>query len=758
MKIRAERIAQDLENQQPNISEAVRCKNNLAKSFRADLEGLRAIAIISIMAFHFFPSSMPGGYVGVEIFFVLSGYFGTSTLHKHLHTDSFRFLEYYWARFMRLAPTVAVCLILTLFGGYCLKTQDDFRDLGGMTAASATFSANLHLLTKSSGGYWDKSSASNPLLHMWYLGVHEQFYLLWPRALLCLVDGEGNVQTWWLVTLIFGCWILNMSLAYDIVSVGTQDMAYYFPFARFWELIIGASVALLSPSTDYNIKYSRCTREVMAIVGVSSILLTLTLVDKSFPYPGWLAVLPCIGTALLIAAGDSTFIGQVTSSRVLHTIANISFPLYVLHWPAKVYSDALSPLVKPGLKSWYTCGVICVTIIISMGIHRTVEKPFRKSKNPFIKLLLFSTVLILFLYGLFIFNGNVDSLVESRINAAKQADSAFSTLSHRVSIIEGNRRGADNQTLSSDNGNILADCIKKVTLALVSKASRAWAPPPGDAPRYILNKQSKNTTLVLGDSHANALYSRFRFLYNSGYGHKMNSVAYVTNEGCPVLPGTVQDFYVGADNKPKLKLCKASVRAHQWSMIKALPNVDTVVLKSYWESELIKASFKSNGGKIWPRSRQDLNNLSPNTVKILEKWKDAIREVVNMKKKVYVIQHYPASRRSQLVEKGHWNPANMIVAGVLVGDYRPQAIATYNEQEAYILKPLYDSAVEAGAILVDPTDTLCKNGLCPVIDPDGHPAFKDGHHYCPAYMARYGQFLDKLVGVSNGPNATKYCI
>lgn len=291
--------------------------------YRADIDGLLAIAVLIVVAFHAFPSLLPGGFVGVDIFFVISGYLIGSIILSQLDRGSFSFGDFYARRIKRIFPALLLVLIFCYGVGWFNLIDTEYKELGIQIAAGAAFVANLALWHEA--GYFDAVAETKPLLHLWSLGVEEQFYLFWPLVLW----GCRKIRINPLVAIVgvgVGSFVLNMA------TVGRDPTAdFYSPFTRFWELMIGCGLAywhVVSPRGSVR-RASAC-----GAVGFALIVAAVVLLRGQDRFPGWEALLPTVGAFLIIAGGTDGWLNRrVLRARPLVWIGLISFPLYLWHWP-----------------------------------------------------------------------------------------------------------------------------------------------------------------------------------------------------------------------------------------------------------------------------------------------------------------------------------------------------------------------------------------------------------------------------------------
>jgi peptidoglycan/LPS O-acetylase OafA/YrhL len=210
--------------------------------YRPDVDGLRAIAIVLVIAFHAFPAVMSGGFVGVDVFFVISGYLISNYIVGGLRRDSFSFLTFYARRIKRIVPALSTIMLAVLAFGWFVLVRNEFNQLCVHIAASASFVSNLVFWQEA--GYFDTAAETKPLLHLWSLGVEEQFYLIWPATLWCFWKFRFDLRMG-IITLIAVSFLANISLVHTHPAA-----AFYLPTTRLWEPAIGAMIGLLPPAHD----------------------------------------------------------------------------------------------------------------------------------------------------------------------------------------------------------------------------------------------------------------------------------------------------------------------------------------------------------------------------------------------------------------------------------------------------------------------------------------------------------------------------
>ncbi|HEX5311190.1 acyltransferase family protein [Aquabacterium sp.] len=340
--------------------------------YRPDIDGLRAIAVGAVLLFHAFPDALPGGFVGVDIFFVISGYLISSILIKETQQGRFSIVQFYIRRARRLFPALLTVLLATLIAGWLIMFPGEWRALGKHTAAGAAFVSNLALWQES--GYFDSSSDLKPLLHLWSLAVEEQFYLLWP--MLVFLVGRRSIQAlgWSTIAL------LALSLAVSSwLTTHNATAAFYAPVTRFWELLTGSALAIMQMRKPAMWTALRApSRHVMSLAGIAALIGSIALFSSGMGFPGYIAAIPVVGSALLIAAGKDAVINKwVLSQRWIVGIGLISYPLYLWHWPILVMNRLWSD-GKPESPATLAT-LLLAAMLLAWLTYRYVESPLRDS-------------------------------------------------------------------------------------------------------------------------------------------------------------------------------------------------------------------------------------------------------------------------------------------------------------------------------------------------------------------------------------------
>ena len=346
--------------------------------YRPDIDGLRALAVLSVLGFHTAPDLLPGGFVGVDIFFVISGFLIGTILLENLMRGSFSFAEFYARRIRRIFPALIVVLVASHVLGWHALLADEYRELGKHIAAGAGFILNFVLWGES--GYFDQEAATKPLLHLWSLGIEEQFYLAWP--LLLWLGGRRVLVVMLLVAL--------ASFCINVVMAGQDPVgAFYSPQARFWELASGSLLAwfwLRRREAGANVGVGAdgwLTRSGKAgiranfLAWLAALLLAygLFFIDRDVLFVGAWALIPVAGAALVILAGPGAWLNRhVLSSGVAVWFGLISYPLYLWHWPLL----SLARVAEGGTPSLaIRLFAVALSILLAWLTYVLIERPIR---------------------------------------------------------------------------------------------------------------------------------------------------------------------------------------------------------------------------------------------------------------------------------------------------------------------------------------------------------------------------------------------
>lgn len=543
-------------------------------SYRADIDGLRAVAIISVLIFHLFPNWLPGGFIGVDIFFVISGYLISRILFKGLTNNTFSFFDFYARRVRRIFPAVILVVLVTSVLAYLLLTPYEYKSFVKDIPYAAFFLENYRLYT-TTGGYWDISTELKPLMHFWSLAVEEQYYIIYP--LLALILWKAKQQKSLLIgLLVVGLFSFLINL-YDAYHNPTR--AFFSLHCRFWELSIGgiyAAIELNYPSWK-NILYEKLVKKsfyrlwnvdnLFSLVGLSLIIVALIFLEEGKYYPGFRALLPTLGALILIISKDSYFNVKVLSNRAIVFIGLLSYPLYLWHWP--LISLMKNNLTGGGISFSYSIIILFLSFILAYLTYEFIERPIRTQRANF--KLVFTLVVSLIL-----------SVCALLVIESKSRDYRMQQLPKAVyDVKRENVRGSD------------SNC-KKVF---------------GSGYTVCRSIGSRPSILLMGDSHA-------YWLWNAIKDTKLNNLFVVANAGATVHEDAYRPKYAKHTKRTKIV----------WDEIRQNKDISTVILAGFWEQDasiLVSSRYKNSKGwelfvKHWHDTLRELERLNKNVIIVLD--------------------------------------------------------------------------------------------------------------------------------------------
>lgn len=359
--------------------------------YRADIDGLRAIAVLAVVIFHAFPSALRGGFIGVDIFFVISGFLISTIIYENVRNETFSFRDFYSRRIRRIFPALLVVITATFLFGFFILSPDEFSALGKLVAAGIGFVANLVLWSEA--GYFDAATETKPLLHLWSLGIEEQFYIIWPLLLIFAWKRKVSLL---IVTII----VLLTSFSFNIFNIKTDPVAtFYSPLTRIWELLFGSVLAWIlvfkkDAFVNFNFKINKqlsrykpfnnaeeknIFANILSILGIALFIIGFVEITKESFFPGYWALVPVVGAVMVIMAGPEAWINRkILSSKIAVWFGLISFPLYLWHWPILSYGRIYYDKVPPDGFRW---GAVLLSILLAWLTVKYIEKPFRYSKR-----------------------------------------------------------------------------------------------------------------------------------------------------------------------------------------------------------------------------------------------------------------------------------------------------------------------------------------------------------------------------------------
>jgi peptidoglycan/LPS O-acetylase OafA/YrhL len=660
--------------------------------YRSDIDGLRAIAVLSVLAFHAFPWWIGGGYVGVDVFFVISGYLISGIVIKELEESRFSIRSFYDRRVRRLLPALLTVLTVTLTASALLLYPKELQAFGHDLLLGSAFLANIGHLHEANG-YFSFKSDHKLLLHLWSLGVEEQFYLLWPPLLLL-------AYRWRRLGLIIGlATLLSLVFSGYWTALHPAD-AFYLPTTRFWELGLGALlayVALKNRSTKGELLgQGKALSQVASVVGVIFIGVAVGRFTPYLPIPGLYVLLPTLGAGLVLAAGTKAFANRwVLAHPLLVHIGKISYPLYLWHWPllAMIKVTASKP---PG--TFALAGALGAAVVAAELTYWLVEKPLRQRamSRQVVGCLLVGIVLSAmtgYVLQEGILRGRIDDEGVAQLEGAMQ---------------QKDYPGRQNYGKTEGFSGVEAG--------------------PAESPR---------TALFIGDSHVEQYWTRMEALATSGRATR--KARFITYSGCPDLPGLNQlDPRHACDRYLAYAFAQASS-----------PEVDTIVLSSHWEvyfqEGFEEAGHQNPVAAVADPTHNVLTWGSPATQGAFAALERQVLAWERSGKRVFIVLPNPTSDRLnpawQLPDRFAWNWQAS----------RPPARAAVVSRSAFVrgVAPVYERlrglAQRTQARLIDPLDALCEADACSAMSEDGQFRYRDADHLRREYVRASITYLDAAL-------------
>lgn len=529
--------------------------------YRPDIDGLRAVAILAVALFHADVPPFSGGFVGVDIFFVISGFLITSILWRDIHDGGFSVLSFYDRRICRILPALFAVVLVSTGLAVVLLTPSDLDGFGRSVVASALFASNILFWRES--GYFEAPADDKPLLHTWSLSVEEQFYIVWPVLLAVLVRIRSRRL---LPALILVGLLLSLGLAEWAVR-RLPDAAFYLAPTRAWELLLGALLALpLIPACR-----TRRVADLLAVLGIALIAYSVTAFDASTRFPGFAALAPCLGAALLIYSGTQadSRVARALSWRPIVFIGLVSYSFYLWHWPVLVFGRYYLNRDLAWHEAFLLLGIAFAAAVLSW---RYVERPFRTGVRPWRRLpvsipaavavILASAGAGLALHA----SEGLPGRVPSDVLAADAARDSVPPLTGRCHV-----EGPD---LPPEE-----DCIFGA---------------PGDPGTY--------SVVLWGDSHADHYAPAIAWIAEQ----RGLRVREITKSACPPLPGAQR-----IDSDGRWHQDCERFNAAAFDLIRRKPGMDLVILGARWALYAETTRFGAEGGASKYLATRTNPELSP---------------------------------------------------------------------------------------------------------------------------------------------------
>lgn len=671
------------------------------QKYRPDIDGLRAVAVFAVVGFHAFPHFLKGGFIGVDIFFVISGFLISNIILSSLERGRFSFAEFYGRRIRRIFPALSAVLITSFAFGWFILLADEYKQLGKHVAGSAGFISNFILWQES--GYFDNAGTTKPLLHLWSLGVEEQFYLAWPFLLWLAWKKRFNFLAT-TVAIVIVSFLLNIA-TYRSDAVGD----FYSPQTRFWELLTGSILAYSIQHKGWLSGNSRQllgilagkvnsvwhadqnttqTRTLQSVLGILIIGTGIFAISKEDNFPGYLATVPVAGAASIIAAGPHAWVNRAILSKPLIVwFGLISYPLYLWHWPLLSFANIVEG--ETPSHSVRIAAVLC-SIVLAWATYQAIEKPIRSGKHgkpAAISLLMLMTLIGSLGYGAYEKNGLPDRFFAEQHNKISEAINDWEW----------------------PNG------LKKIE---------------ADGVTLYGNSTQPANLLIVGDSHV--MQFSPKVAHASGQ-RQIPPILIMADIGCPVVPFVFDDAIH--------QHCRSFVEKFL-GLLKKSPDIKKIVIGGCWNCYFIDQTrtkrlkndpqnfyYQKDGDKVLFRG-QDGRRLA------LASLKELLTEL-SRGYSVYLLLDNP---------NGHFfNPRKMLKNRLDIGRNSEGNVMTLPQEQIDLNNELRMIALESGAQVIDQVSSLCPDYRCSRLDKDGRPIYKDENHLRSSFVRENGSPIDAAL-------------
>jgi len=654
-------------------------KHNAHPDYRPDIDGLRAVAILSVVAYHAFPSLLPGGFIGVDVFFVISGYLISTILFKSHEAGTFSYLDFYIRRARRIFPSLALVLAFSLAAGWWIFIPREFQPFGNQVAYGAGFTANILFIREA--GYWDSVAELKPLLHLWSLGVEEQYYLLWP-AMIALFWRRSHNFLLIVVPVFLASFVLNVAFLPSM-----PEAVFYSPLTRFWELMVGGLLAYLTlhqiPQVFWWLLRLPGGRvpNLLSWGGLVVLGLGFAWIDHTMRFPGWWALFPVVGAFLVILGGMNSWVSRYFLAHpVMVYVGLISYPLYLWHWPLLSFAKYVSPEPSEVIRLLLEGAAV----LLAMLTYHFVEIPIRTRMSS-ARAALCATVCVIFLGGAGIL------MQKEKISSFHNAPMVPSQVTMKIPEGEGVTTFPIGRHSYARQGNAHQDVI-------------LWA----------------------GDSNMLQYYPRVDYLLRRK--HPSRSALFFALPGCLPIPQVRKTTSDQCDDfgEEVIQLAQKD-------------EVSTVALMANWVmyfERVPRAEFHQDGQHWEITKNSEGHRLA---LLSLERMMVSLR---GKGKKVFLISNIPMGE--QLLPLYQLQRPIFTLDEFSLTRSGGILKTEFVKQHGETLASIRRVALAAGVRLIEPVQYLCDGEMCPAFTPQGDPIYFDISHMESAYVRNQVFYLDQI--------------
>ncbi|MBV7478179.1 acyltransferase family protein [Pseudomonas sp. PDM31] len=651
--------------------------------YRADIDGLRAVAVLAVVGFHAFPSLIRGGFVGVDVFFVISGFLISTIVFESLDRGVFSFSEFYARRIKRIFPALLLVLIACFTFGWYALLATEYKQLGKHIAAGASFMSNFALWSEA--GYFDNAAEVKPLLHLWSLGIEEQFYIIWPFLLWLAWKRKINF-------LLVAVLVSAVSFYLNLSGIKKDPIAtFYSPQTRFWELLCGSLLAWLTlykKETFTKLKFKVSTRlsviagrktpennerlfsNILSLLGVLLLSVGFWHINSETAFPGTWASAPVLGAVFIIAAGSNAWFNRlILSNKIFVWFGLISFPLYLWHWPILSFLRIIES-EEPSRMT--RIAAVLLSIALAWLTYRFAERPIRLGGNDRKKL--YGLALLMVACGTTGYITYAAGGFESRVSLRKTA--GFVELTKEYPHMPYRNEACDS----------LYPELKTLFFCLISKES-----PP--------------EVVILGDSHSNQYYKSL--------AHKLPNMSVMNLGTLRCLPFS-SATYASANN------CEPKVAAALKFAIET-PSIKTIYLAGYW------GALASGGFAIENENFRQPRPLTDNDARtFIEAGKKFLSEITKSGKEIIFINDTPDLNFNI---RSCFDSRPLTIKQKEVRETCGISRSEYSDRYKVYADMLSTLIARTPSIKVySPIDLFCDNQLCRATNTDGKPRYYNSDH------------------------------
>ncbi|XOV81462.1 MAG: acyltransferase family protein [bacterium] len=656
--------------------------------YRKDIDGLRAVAVLPVVFYHAGFATFSGGYVGVDVFFVISGFLITSIIFRDIQAQQFSYRQFYARRVRRLFPALFSVVLASCVAAHFLLLPEELRDFGQSVFSIVLFASNF--LFWSEAGYFAAAAELKPLLHTWSLAIEEQYYLLFPVFLLAIQQLRNPpylLCVWALLLLSFGVSLWSVSAA--------PDAAFYLLPSRMWELLLGSVLAMKMPVLRF-----QALAEVLAAAGLVLILYAVFAFDAGTPFPGAAAFVPCLGTVFILVAGAQyqCVVTRLLSVPALVFVGLISYSLYLWHWPLIVFT-------KHYLGTPLAPEIVVMVVVASLGLSvlswRFIEQPFRGAGA-----LMSTTGLFRGAVGvgaMLVVTGLVFDLsrgLPQRLPESIAGITATST--ERPLVNERCGQGLAHNSFSDPDCRLLSN---------------------GPEPSIV----------IWGDSHASVLLPAIR----QGLQRVGRNAVYTIANGCAPLLGVERTIQRRGDSAQYVSCLDHNHAVFE--RLTASASIDTVVVAARWgfHAQGLEVPGQEGAPRFLQSGSERAVSAADNRVLFTAALTDTLKRLSQAGKTAVVLGAVPeaSGHVPDLLAKSFWHGRAVLPS---------QPLADFLERQAPVYEALEQTASSAATIVFVPLhQPFCDAGVC-IFSYQDRPLFFDDNHLSEAGVNRVTPVLTEF--------------